>query len=73
MNYLLRTLGFWIGGFRVLHSGFLYVGGRFMGSWGFWRGRFRWVSGVTALDRGTRVLAREVVEVMERIEREDVG
>ena len=28
---------------------------------------------VTALDRGTRVLAREVVEVMERIEREDVG
>ncbi|OJJ86593.1 uncharacterized protein ASPGLDRAFT_80553 [Aspergillus glaucus CBS 516.65] len=53
MNYLLRTLGFWIGGFRVLHSWFLYVGGRFMGSWG-WRILGRRVGGRFGRRRGGR-------------------
>ncbi|GAB1195402.1 hypothetical protein APSETT444_004661 [Aspergillus pseudonomiae] len=36
--------------------------------WAFWRQRFEWASTVTALDRKTRQLAREMVDEMRRIE-----
>ncbi|GFF60131.1 hypothetical protein IFM51744_10186 [Aspergillus udagawae] len=39
--------------------------------WSFWKERFEWISFVTALDRKTRRIAKEMVEEMARIEDSD--
>jgi hypothetical protein len=38
--------------------------------WAFWRERFDWISQVTALDRKTRRIAREMVQEMASIEQD---
>ncbi|KAI9931377.1 hypothetical protein ASPWEDRAFT_169780 [Aspergillus wentii DTO 134E9] len=38
--------------------------------WAFWKERFEWIAGVTALDRKTRRIAKETAEEMSRIEQE---
>ncbi|RAK77414.1 DUF3632 domain-containing protein [Aspergillus fijiensis CBS 313.89] len=41
--------------------------------WAFWKERFIWISTVTALDRKTRRIAKDVVVLMGRIEQGDDG
>ncbi|RAH48789.1 DUF3632 domain-containing protein [Aspergillus brunneoviolaceus CBS 621.78] len=41
--------------------------------WAFWKERFIWISTVTALDRKTRRIAKDVVELMGRVEQGDDG